>query len=178
MGPVLQEAPPWAGRSGPESLFARPQVKTEISVESKHQTLQGLNFPLQPAAQRALQQLKQKAVNYIQLVGAPPAAGALWPHPAWTHVQMCMCPKSVHISTLHPSPPPPGLVGMYYPLPLPLSRRVPTGGADTTCSRCTVSPALPCPCSHTGTSMSHCPSPCAPHCTHTLIPEFMLTPQT
>uniref|UniRef100_A0A8C0TEM0 Twinfilin actin binding protein 2 n=4 Tax=Canidae TaxID=9608 RepID=A0A8C0TEM0_CANLF len=43
------------------------EVKTEISVESKHQTLQGLNFPLQPAAQRALQQLKQKAVNYIQL---------------------------------------------------------------------------------------------------------------
>lgn len=44
-------------------------MKTEISVESKHQTLQGLAFPLQPEAQRALQQLKQKTVNYIQLVG-------------------------------------------------------------------------------------------------------------
>uniref|UniRef100_G5E797 Twinfilin actin binding protein 2 n=1 Tax=Loxodonta africana TaxID=9785 RepID=G5E797_LOXAF len=44
-----------------------PQVKTEISVESKHQTLQGLAFPLQPEAQRALQQLKQKMINYIQL---------------------------------------------------------------------------------------------------------------
>ncbi|XP_032988985.1 toll-like receptor 9 isoform X3 [Rhinolophus ferrumequinum] len=43
------------------------EVKTEISVESKHQTLQGLAFPLQPEAQRALQQLKQKTVNYIQL---------------------------------------------------------------------------------------------------------------
>ncbi|XP_011814228.1 PREDICTED: twinfilin-2 isoform X2 [Colobus angolensis palliatus] len=43
------------------------EVKTEISVESKHQTLQGLAFPLQPEAQRALQQLKQKMVNYIQL---------------------------------------------------------------------------------------------------------------
>ncbi|XP_007950236.2 toll-like receptor 9 [Orycteropus afer afer] len=43
------------------------EVKTEISVESKHQTLQGLAFPLQPAAQRALQQLKQKMINYIQL---------------------------------------------------------------------------------------------------------------
>ncbi|XP_059245852.1 toll-like receptor 9 isoform X3 [Mustela nigripes] len=43
------------------------EVKTEISVESKHQTLQGLTFPLQPAAQRALQQLRQKTVNYIQL---------------------------------------------------------------------------------------------------------------
>ncbi|XP_029098951.1 toll-like receptor 9 isoform X3 [Monodon monoceros] len=43
------------------------EVKTEISVESKHQTLQGLAFPLQPQAQRALQQLRQKTVNYIQL---------------------------------------------------------------------------------------------------------------
>ncbi|XP_066207317.1 toll-like receptor 9 isoform X3 [Saccopteryx leptura] len=43
------------------------EVKTEISVESKHQTLQGLAFPLQPEAQRALQQLKQGTVNYIQL---------------------------------------------------------------------------------------------------------------
>ncbi|PNJ32478.1 twinfilin-2 isoform X1 [Pongo abelii] len=43
------------------------EVKTEISVESKHQTLQGLAFPLQPEAQRALQQLKQKMVNYIQM---------------------------------------------------------------------------------------------------------------
>ncbi|XP_052575124.1 toll-like receptor 9 isoform X3 [Peromyscus californicus insignis] len=43
------------------------EVKTEISVESKHQTLQGLAFPLQPEAQRALQQLKQRTVNYIQL---------------------------------------------------------------------------------------------------------------
>ncbi|XP_004676151.2 PREDICTED: toll-like receptor 9 isoform X1 [Condylura cristata] len=43
------------------------EVKTEISVESKHQTLQGLAFPLQPEAQQALQQLKQKMINYIQL---------------------------------------------------------------------------------------------------------------
>uniref|UniRef100_A0A5G2Q7I8 Twinfilin actin binding protein 2 n=3 Tax=Sus scrofa TaxID=9823 RepID=A0A5G2Q7I8_PIG len=43
------------------------EVKTEISVESKHQTLQGLAFPLQPQAQRALQQLRQKMINYIQL---------------------------------------------------------------------------------------------------------------
>lgn len=44
------------------------QVKTEISVESKHQTLQGLAFPLQETAKRALQQLAQKHINYIQLV--------------------------------------------------------------------------------------------------------------
>ncbi|XP_041673477.1 twinfilin-2 isoform X2 [Cheilinus undulatus] len=43
------------------------QVKTEISVESKHQTLQGLAFPLQETAKKALQQLAQKRINYIQL---------------------------------------------------------------------------------------------------------------
>lgn len=43
-------------------------MKTEISVESKHQTLQGLAFPLQLDAQQAIQALKQKKINYIQLV--------------------------------------------------------------------------------------------------------------
>ncbi|XP_075015234.1 twinfilin-2 isoform X2 [Calonectris borealis] len=43
------------------------EVKTEISVESKHQTLQGLAFPLQMDAQQAIQALKQKKINYIQL---------------------------------------------------------------------------------------------------------------
>ncbi|XP_075795556.1 twinfilin-2 isoform X2 [Pelodiscus sinensis] len=43
------------------------EVKTEISVESKHQTLQGLAFPLQPEAQQAILLLKEKKINYIQL---------------------------------------------------------------------------------------------------------------
>uniref|UniRef100_A0A8C9FNJ6 Twinfilin actin binding protein 2 n=1 Tax=Pavo cristatus TaxID=9049 RepID=A0A8C9FNJ6_PAVCR len=43
------------------------EVKTEISVESKHQTLQGLAFPLQLDAQQAIHALKQKKINYIQL---------------------------------------------------------------------------------------------------------------
>lgn len=43
-------------------------MKTETSVESKHQTLQGLAFPLQEEAKQALQQLAQKSINYIQLV--------------------------------------------------------------------------------------------------------------
>ncbi|CAI5767108.1 twinfilin-2 isoform X4 [Podarcis lilfordi] len=47
------------------------EVKTEISVESKHQTLQGLAFPLQPEAQQAIRLLKQKKINYIQLVRSP-----------------------------------------------------------------------------------------------------------
>ncbi|XP_061583334.1 twinfilin-2 isoform X2 [Cololabis saira] len=43
------------------------EVKTDVSVDSKHQTLQGLAFPLQETARRALQQLAQKRINYIQL---------------------------------------------------------------------------------------------------------------
>ncbi|XP_056886715.1 twinfilin-2 isoform X2 [Takifugu flavidus] len=43
------------------------RVKTEISVDSKHQTLQGLAFPLRESAKRALQQLAHKRINYIQL---------------------------------------------------------------------------------------------------------------
>ncbi|XP_078517586.1 twinfilin-2 isoform X1 [Lissotriton helveticus] len=43
------------------------QVKTEINVESKHQTLQGLAFPLRPEAEKAILLLKQKKLNYVQL---------------------------------------------------------------------------------------------------------------
>uniref|UniRef100_A0A9J8BYY5 Twinfilin actin-binding protein 2a n=1 Tax=Cyprinus carpio carpio TaxID=630221 RepID=A0A9J8BYY5_CYPCA len=43
------------------------EVKTEITVDPKHQTLQGLAFPLQAEAKRALQQLAERRINYIQL---------------------------------------------------------------------------------------------------------------
>lgn len=42
------------------------QVKAEISMDIK-QTLQGLAFPLQESAKRALHLLSQKRINYIQL---------------------------------------------------------------------------------------------------------------
>lgn len=73
-----------------------PQVKTEISVESKHQTLQGLAFPLQPEAQRALQQLKQKTVNYIQLVSTlrPGTVGFFC---------FCLCVAQPHLYLLNRS---------------------------------------------------------------------------
>lgn len=44
------------------------QVITEMSVETKPQTLQGLAFPLQAEAKHALQHLAKKHINYIQLV--------------------------------------------------------------------------------------------------------------
>ncbi len=46
------------------------RIQTEISVESKNPTLQGLAFPLQEEAKHALQQLKLKRINYIQLVSS------------------------------------------------------------------------------------------------------------
>lgn len=72
-------------------------MKTEISVESKHQTLQGLAFPLQPDAQQAIQALKQKKINYIQLVGPSNGFSVLYsPHPAAvSHFHLLPVP-SVH----------------------------------------------------------------------------------
>lgn len=40
----------------------------EFGLDRRAQALQGLAFPLQEEAKRALQQLKQKRINYIQLV--------------------------------------------------------------------------------------------------------------
>lgn len=40
----------------------------EFGLDKRAQTLQGLAFPLQDEAKRALQQLKQRRINYIQLV--------------------------------------------------------------------------------------------------------------
>lgn len=79
-------------------------MKTEISVESKHQTLQGLAFPLQPEAQRALQQLKQKMVNYIQLVGACSLPWHTLLQPLLLPVHMCWCAWSAHPISLQPVP--------------------------------------------------------------------------
>lgn len=44
------------------------QVTMEFGLDKRAQTLQGLAFPLQEEAKRALQQLKKKRINYIQLV--------------------------------------------------------------------------------------------------------------
>lgn len=44
------------------------QVTMEFGLDKRAQTLQGLAFPLQEEAKAALRQLKQKRINYIQLV--------------------------------------------------------------------------------------------------------------
>uniref|UniRef100_A0A3Q3G3E1 Twinfilin actin-binding protein 2b n=1 Tax=Labrus bergylta TaxID=56723 RepID=A0A3Q3G3E1_9LABR len=43
------------------------EVTMEFGLDKRAQTLQGLAFPLQEEAKRALQQLKQRCINYIQL---------------------------------------------------------------------------------------------------------------
>ena len=44
-------------------------MNTNINVESKHQTLQGLMFPLDDKAIEALDSFKQQNLDYLQLVG-------------------------------------------------------------------------------------------------------------
>lgn len=44
------------------------QVQTEVSVDTKHQTLQGVAFPVAQDALQALEKLKNKELNYVQLV--------------------------------------------------------------------------------------------------------------
>lgn len=44
------------------------QVQTDISVDTKHQTLQGVAFPLHRDAVAALERFKDKKLNYVQLV--------------------------------------------------------------------------------------------------------------
>lgn len=53
-------------------FFSILQVTMEFGLDKRAQALQGLAFPLQEEAKRALQQLKQKRINYIQLVSPDP----------------------------------------------------------------------------------------------------------
>lgn len=65
-------------------------MKADISVDSKHQTLQGLAFPLQDSARRALQQLALRRLNYVQLVSARPKAASSTTFPGRGH-RTCLC---------------------------------------------------------------------------------------
>lgn len=43
------------------------QVQTDVGVDTKHQTLQGVAFPIAKEAIQALEKLKNKKLNYVQL---------------------------------------------------------------------------------------------------------------
>lgn len=43
------------------------QVQTDVGVDTKHQTLQGVAFPIAKEAIQALEKLRNKQLNYVQL---------------------------------------------------------------------------------------------------------------
>ena len=54
------------------------EIRTDVNVDSKHQTMQGLAFPLSQAAMDALMSLKQKQVTFVQLVSAMINTFSVW----------------------------------------------------------------------------------------------------
>ena len=44
------------------------QVRADVGVDTKHQTITGLAFPLTDDAIHKLHDLKEGAINYVQLV--------------------------------------------------------------------------------------------------------------
>ncbi|XP_072308395.1 twinfilin-2-like isoform X1 [Eucyclogobius newberryi] len=64
---VTEDKVVWDERRRISTPTARAKVTMEFGLDKRAQTLQGLAFPLQEEAKRALQQLKQKRINYIQL---------------------------------------------------------------------------------------------------------------
>ncbi|XP_065547232.1 twinfilin-1 isoform X3 [Lathamus discolor] len=43
------------------------EVQTDVGIDTKHQTLQGVAFPIAKEAIQALEKLKNKKINYVQL---------------------------------------------------------------------------------------------------------------
>ncbi|MEQ2245161.1 hypothetical protein ILYODFUR_024745 [Ilyodon furcidens] len=64
---VTEDKVVWDERRIIGTPTARARVTMEFGLDKRAHTLQGLAFPLQEDAKRALQQLKQKRINYIQL---------------------------------------------------------------------------------------------------------------
>jgi len=51
-------------------VIGRVQVNCDVGVDTKHQTVQGVAFPLSRAAINELRRLKAGSVTYVQLVRA------------------------------------------------------------------------------------------------------------
>ncbi|KAM6980253.1 twinfilin-2b [Aplochiton taeniatus] len=64
---VTEDKVVWDERRRIGTPMGRAKVTMEFGLDKRAQTLQGLAFPLQEDAKNALQQLKQKRINYIQL---------------------------------------------------------------------------------------------------------------
>ncbi|XP_051916700.1 twinfilin-1-like [Hippocampus zosterae] len=66
---LLSESAPLPLTAAEEELrqIKLHEVQTDISVDSKHQTLQGVAFPIHHAAVAALERFRDKEINYVQL---------------------------------------------------------------------------------------------------------------
>lgn len=45
----------------------KTEVRNDIGIDTRHQTLQGVMFPLSTKAYDAIRQFKEKKLNYVQL---------------------------------------------------------------------------------------------------------------
>ncbi|XP_029471059.1 twinfilin-1 isoform X2 [Rhinatrema bivittatum] len=50
-----------------DELFGTVKIQTDISVDTKHQTLQGIAFPIDREAFQALEDMKMRKLDYVQL---------------------------------------------------------------------------------------------------------------
>jgi twinfilin-like protein len=60
--------PPLTASEAEMEMVKKTEVRGDISVDTKHQTLTGLAFPINEDAVDALEKLKKSSVNYVQLV--------------------------------------------------------------------------------------------------------------
>ncbi|ELV10695.1 Twinfilin-1 [Tupaia chinensis] len=51
-----------------DEVFGTVKVQTDVSVDTKHQTLQGVAFPISREAFQALEKLNNRQLNYVQLI--------------------------------------------------------------------------------------------------------------
>lgn len=49
-------------------LIKKTESNHHINVDTKHQTVQGLHFPLTDEARQKLDEIRQGSINYVQLV--------------------------------------------------------------------------------------------------------------
>uniref|UniRef100_A0A6Q2Y0U4 Twinfilin-1 n=1 Tax=Esox lucius TaxID=8010 RepID=A0A6Q2Y0U4_ESOLU len=77
---LVSEAAPHPLTAAEEELrqIKLSEVNTDISVDTKQQTLQGVAFPMHGEAVKALERFRDKQVNYVQLVRIPPTDAMLW----------------------------------------------------------------------------------------------------
>lgn len=59
--------PPLTASEAEMEMVKKTEVRGDISVDTKHQTLTGLAFPINEDAVDALEKLKKSSVNYVQL---------------------------------------------------------------------------------------------------------------